>query len=120
MIKPLNLYANLPESTSGEIFDTLLEAGGVKIERIISHSAASPKDFWFDQDKDEWVLVLRGESTLQFHPDEIVHLKPGDHLLIPKHCRHRVEGTSVETIWLAVHLTTHSSQAGIPSGEASH
>jgi len=32
-------------------------------------------------------------------------LKPGDHVSIPAHCRHRVEWTATgePTIWLAVH-----------------
>lgn len=33
-------------------------------------------------------------------------LAPGDHLLLPAHCRHRVAWTDTEkpTIWLAVHI----------------
>ena len=30
-------------------------------------------------------------------------LKPGDHLDIAPHRRHRVESTAVPTVWLAVH-----------------
>jgi cupin 2 domain-containing protein len=33
-------------------------------------------------------------------------LKPGDYLLIPAHCRHRVAWTSSDepSVWLAVHF----------------
>jgi cupin 2 domain-containing protein len=102
---PRNFFADLPEpSPGGETFDTLLESGGVKIERIVSHSAASPEEFWYDQEQDEWVVVLEGEATLRLHPDETIHLKKGDHLFIPRHRQHRVERTSDRTLWLAVHV----------------
>ena len=31
----------------------------IMIERIISTGQASPEGFWYDQDFDEWVVVLR-------------------------------------------------------------
>ena len=61
---------------------------------------SSPKDLWYDQ----WVMVLKGEAVLEFGDGELVEMKPGDHLLIPKHMKHRVDRTSERTIWLAVHV----------------
>jgi cupin 2 domain-containing protein len=106
MIAPSNLFAGLEAhpQPSGEVLETLFASESVKIERIVSHSAASPDGFWYDQAHDEWILVLRGEAVLQLGSGDHVHLKTGDHLLIPKHCKHRVEQTSEETIWLAVHM----------------
>lgn len=98
------MEARRPETCGAETFETLVERGAVRIERIVSHSASSPEGFWYDQEEDEWVLVLRGGATLQLHPDGRIHLKAGDHLLIPSHQKHRVEHTSEETIWLAVHI----------------
>jgi cupin 2 domain-containing protein len=101
-----NLFTDLPLIAAGEneACETLVEKGGVKIERIVSHSAASPGGFWYDQAQDEWVLVVKGEATLVIFPEERVSLKTGDHLLLPAHCRHRVEWTSGETVWVAVHV----------------
>lgn len=82
----------------------MFESNGVKIERIVSHSAASPPGFWFDQAHDEWVIVLKGTAVLQFIDGKEVTLSHGDYLLIPKHEKHRVERTSEEVIWLAVHM----------------
>jgi cupin 2 domain-containing protein len=51
------------------------------------------------------VVVLKGEAKLLFEGEgQPVHLKPGDHVTIPAHRRHRIEwSTSREpTIWLAV------------------
>jgi cupin 2 domain-containing protein len=104
MQQPGNLFDNLPALTSAEACETLLQTDAVKIERIVSHSAASPEGFWYDQEEDEWVLVIKGEARLLIHPDEQVSMKAGDYLLLPAHCRHRVEWTSEETIWVAVHI----------------
>ena len=35
--------------------------------------------------------------------DELLVLSPGDYVLLPSHCRHRVEWTEEQTIWLALH-----------------
>jgi cupin 2 domain-containing protein len=103
---PRNLFTELPAIAAGETeaCETLFEADCVKIERIVSCAAASPEGFWYDQPQDEWVLVVKGEATLLVHPDERVSLKTGDHVLLPAHCRHRVEWTSAETVWVAVHV----------------
>ncbi|TVR64704.1 MAG: cupin domain-containing protein [Gemmatimonadales bacterium] len=92
-----------PES-GGERVDVLAESGAIRVERIVSSGHASPEGFWYDQDEAEWVALLAGEAILRFQdPDEEVHLRPGDHLLIPAHRRHRVEWTTPgeRTIWLA-------------------
>lgn len=53
MTAPTNLFADAPSPLPDEVFTTLLEAGDVRIERIVSHSHASPVDFWYDQDQHE-------------------------------------------------------------------
>jgi len=99
-----NLFASLENTKGGEEFLTLFENPNAKIERIISNGQASPAGFWYDQEQDEWVMVLRGTATLEFADGERVQLKEGDCLTIPRHVRHRVTQTSAETIWLAVHV----------------
>ena len=103
---PINLFANLPTNLPDELFTTLLEAGQVRIERIVSHGHASPEGFWFDQDQHEWVMVLKGAARLRLEGDAPpVEMKPGDFVNIPAHTKHQVEWTTPEepTIWLAVH-----------------
>lgn len=92
------------EAQDRESFHTLLESPHVKLEHIISHGHASPPDFWYDQEEDEWVLLLRGGATLQFADGSMVELTVGDHLTIPKHVRHRVYRTTEDAIWLALFL----------------
>ena len=99
-----NLFADLPARLPAELIGTLLEAADVRIERIVSHGHASPEGFWYDQDRHEWVVVLKGAARLQFE-DGMVEMKPGDFVNIPAHNKHRVEWTTPDepTIWLAVH-----------------
>ena len=78
---------------------------GVKIERIVSHGHATPDNEWYDQTQHEWVLVLQGEAIVAFDDGRSdIHLRPGDYINIPAHCRHRVAWTppDTHTVWLAV------------------
>ncbi|HEX3997463.1 MAG TPA: cupin domain-containing protein [Pirellulales bacterium] len=102
-----NLFDNLPARADDELITPLVQDSHVRIERIVSHGQASPPGFWYDQDRDEWFVVLRGAARLQFDREEhTVEVKPGDFLTIPAHRRHRVEWTTPDepTVWLAVHF----------------
>ena len=86
--------------------EDLVDDGSVRIERIVSKGHASPEGFWYDQEDDEWVLLLEGSAGLLFEDEEeVVVLRRGDHLRIPAHRRHRVSWTAPgeETVWLAVY-----------------
>lgn len=100
-----NLFTDLPASAPSEVIATLLAAPGVRIERIVSHGHASPEGFWYDQDQDEWVLVLQGAARLRFEGGQPIEMMPGDYVHIPAHRRHRVDWTTPDgpTVWLAVH-----------------
>ena len=89
-----------------ELFDTICATDSMKIERIVSRGHASPEGFWYDQEKNEFILVVRGSAGLRVETeDEIVTLKAGDYYIIASHVKHRVEWTDSagDTIWLAVH-----------------
>lgn len=99
-----DLFASLPASLDAEVFDELLCARHVRIERIISRGHTSPATGWHDQTEHEWVLVLKGAARLQFETGEELVLRKGDYMNIPAHARHRVSWTAPDrpTIWLAV------------------
>ncbi len=100
-----NIFRNIPEKISDEIFEKILENNNVRIERIISKGHSTPKDFWYDQEENEWVILLKGSAEILFKNNSvIIHLKVGDYLNINSHVKHRVEYTdpNIETIWLAV------------------
>lgn len=98
-----NLFSDLPDDLPEELIEVLVESENVRIERIISTGHASPDGFWYDQDQHEWVVLVKGAARLRFE-DSTVELKPGDHLNIPAHWKHRVEWTTPDepTVWLAV------------------
>jgi cupin 2 domain-containing protein len=100
-----NLLAGPAGSIDEEIFEQLLDSENVRIERIISKGHHSPPGDWYDQERDEWVLLLKGGATLTFDPGGDVELEPGSYVNIPAHTRHRVKWTrpDCETLWLAIH-----------------
>jgi len=105
-IKSGNFFSRTPCHNSDEVFDTILASDGCEIERIVSTGHRSPPGYWYDQERNEWVMVLKGSAALKFeNSKKIVEMIPGDYVLIPAHCKHRVEWTDpeVETIWLAVY-----------------
>ena len=102
-----NMFGALPKRAADEHFETLAKTSGVLVERIISTGHTIPPGEWFEQARNEWVMVTQGAARLvvEDESDEL-SLGVGDWVLIPAGCRHRVSWTDpeVETIWLAVHF----------------
>jgi len=102
-----NIFGKIPDRLPEELVEEIVGNEHVHIERIVSRGHVSPPDFWYDQERDEWVMLLAGAARLLFADcEQPVALKPGDHMLIPAHSRHRVEWThpDQQTIWLAVFI----------------
>ena len=98
---------NLPESLPDkELFGILHDNENVKIERIISTGQTTPPGQWYDQEQDEWVILLQGEAELSYADGSKIKLRAGNYVFIAARQKHRVEYTSCELpcIWLAVHL----------------
>lgn len=101
-----NIFAEIPANRQREIIETLFRSAHVRLERIVSRGDRSPAGFWYDQEDDEWVILLQGSAGLSFaENEEVVVLHPGDYLAIRSHQKHRVAWTDpdAETVWLAVH-----------------
>ena len=100
-----NIFGNIPPELPDELFEEILAGSEFQVERIVSRGHRSPEGFWYDQDENEWVILLQGSAGLSFEGKEKpVVLHPGNCLLISRHRRHRVEWTDPDqnTIWLAV------------------
>lgn len=85
-----------------ESFQALAGNGGARVERIASNGLR--EGGWYDQPQPEFVLLLQGRAELGFADGAPRRLEPGDWVLLPAHCRHRVIWTDEDTLWLAVHL----------------
>ena len=104
-MKLCNIFESIPDNLDKEVFNTIVQSSSVKIERIISRGQCSPESGWYDQERNEWIIVLKGKALISFEGSEEVDLEVGDYVNIPAHTRHKVVWTipTTETIWLAVH-----------------
>lgn len=109
MRRPLvtNILKPFDVRPENEVMEPIAEGHDFYFERIVSFGHATPDGVWLDQPRDEWVVLLSGAAKLRFESsDLVVDVKAGDALLIPAHCRHRVEWTTPdrESVWLALHF----------------
>lgn len=107
-----NIYADIPADLPQEFLETLAKGSDLRIERIVSRGHATPGDDWYEQDREEFVLLLRGSAVLEFEDGREAPLEPGDWLVIPAHSRHRVAKTDPQddSIWLCVHYRCASRE----------
>lgn len=88
-----NIFNTRTAKIKKEIFEELLTTKSFTVERIISQGHSSAKEFWYDQDTNEFVLILQGSAKLRFENGKILNMKKGDYILIPSHIKHRVDWT---------------------------
>ena len=96
----MNIYDYLSPQ-NGETFTALLEHKNIKINRIVSSANVEPIEY--NQEEDEWLVLLEGEATLLIENEEKI-LTKGETLFIPAKVPHTVMKTSRGTVWLTVHI----------------
>jgi cupin 2 domain-containing protein len=98
-----NVFENIIIDKDKEQFFDLLKNDNIKIEKIVSNGQSSPINFWYSQEKNEFVLILKGDAILEYE-DKEVKLQEGDYINIKAFTKHRVKYTNKDepTIWLAV------------------
>ncbi|MGR8929659.1 MAG: cupin domain-containing protein [Gammaproteobacteria bacterium] len=113
-----SLFADIPQQLPEELCQTLLDNPNIRIERILSKGHRSPEEGWYDQEQNEWVMLLQGQARLCFADQEPLDMTAGDYLFLPAHCKHRVDSTTCDPvcIWLAIHLFTTSADGDQPAG----
>lgn len=108
-MKPKNIFLcdKIPAKNESELLETLCRDKSINIERIISNGHTTAEGKWYNQEHNEWVIVLQGKATLELENKEKINLSKGDYLLIPARLKHRVSYTSTNPvcIWLAVHFS---------------
>ncbi len=102
----MNIFDAIPNDLAGEQVTDILCNEQVRIKRILSKGHTTPAEGWFDQDDDEWVMVVEGAGTILFEDGTEQRLDKGDYLHIPAHTKHKVTWTDPDrgTVWLAVHF----------------
>lgn len=101
-----NIFDQIPKNIPEEFIEKIITTSHVSIERIVSYGQTSPPGCWYDQEKHEWVVLLKGAASIRFEEGKrLVTLTEGTYLNIPAHTKHRVEWTKEQTvsIWLAVY-----------------
>ncbi|NJD21236.1 MAG: cupin domain-containing protein [Melioribacter sp.] len=99
-----NIFDNFSKENEKEFIEEILSTKNFKLGRIISEGHASSSNFWYDQDKNEFVLLLKGKAKLSFETGEKIELNPGDYMIINAHQKHRVDWTDPDqkTFWLTI------------------
>jgi cupin 2 domain-containing protein len=97
----------LPGKIDVELFEELFKSKNSHIERIISVGWNKVEDNRYDQETEEWVLLIKGSASIEFENNYFIEMIEGDYIFIPSHCKHKVIKTSSNPpcIWLAVHFT---------------
>lgn len=100
-----NIFTKIPEKLKDELFEDIISQPNVKIQRIVSQGHTTQEFEWYDQDSNEWVMLLQGKAIVSFKDEENITLSTGDYINISAHKKHKVSYTSQKenTIWLAVH-----------------
>lgn len=98
-----NIFEKIIVDKTEEIFFEIFKNETIKIEKIVSNGQKSVENFWYEQEKSEFILLLEGFAILEFEDFEI-ELKKGDCINIKAKQKHRVKFTSLNelTIWFAV------------------
>ena len=94
-----------PACRETELVSRLLAKPGLTIERIVSTGQASPPDFWYDQERAEWVVLLQGDALLRF-ADEAEPRCPQGRVSSPSPPPPPPRGWTASgqtTVWLAIH-----------------
>jgi cupin 2 domain-containing protein len=106
VMKKENILAKIPVQLPNQLVESVSQSKNAEIKRIIFKANATHDKEWRSQNKNDFVfiLVLQGNTTIEFENKEKFELKEGDYVIIPKDTKHRVASTSKdkETIWLAV------------------
>ncbi len=85
----------------GESFNELFKSKNITITQIISSNRLEIKEY--NQEVDEFVILLEGKATLEIE-GKIKELQKGDFLYIKAHTKHKVLKTSNGALWLAIYF----------------
>ena len=71
-----NIFGQIPTGLDEEQFIALAETRDFKLDRIVSTGQATPDGEWYDQERAEWVVVLKGSAGLRFEARRMTVISP--------------------------------------------
>ncbi len=107
-----NLLVTGSKDNEIEVITALFSMKEARLEWIVSYGQSSDEGFWYEQDQDEWVMLLKGNAVLRFEGDCDLSLQAGDCLTLPAGLKHRVHSVSDDAIWLGLHGDLSSPSTG--------
>lgn len=104
-IKIKNYYSGSIPGILKENYLDLLKCKQFRLEKIVSKGYSTPQNIWLSEDKNEFILLLKGKAELLFENGNIINLIEGDYFIIPSGTKHKVTKTSRKPIcyWLTIH-----------------
>ena len=84
-----NIFEKIPGELKEEYFEEIISNNNFRLERIVSDGHISPEGFWYDQNKNEFVILISGSAVIELENDVTMNMKPGDYLIIPANKKHR-------------------------------
>ncbi|EAQ6497558.1 cupin domain-containing protein [Salmonella enterica subsp. salamae] len=102
----INLLDNIHATLPVELIQSILVGdNGFRMERIVSRGHYTSSGFWYDQNENEWIMLVSGSAIIEYEENKkLIEMYPGDTIIIPAHCRHRVVWTDPLqcSIWLVI------------------
>ena len=66
-----NIFEQIIVDKNEEKFFEIFKNETIKVEKIVSNGQKSPENFWYEQEKSEFVLLLEGYAILEFENREV-------------------------------------------------
>ncbi len=70
-----NIFQEISEDLPEEFFQEIANGRVFRLERIVSKGHITPEGQWYDQDMEEWVLLLKGEAVLKFEEKNSIYIR---------------------------------------------
>src|SRR3972149_5495898 len=100
MVKLENVFDLIAQQDTLETVGPVVDTKNVRVEVIRSIKPNNPQSGWYDQNEDEFVMVIKGSAELEFQngaENQTVQMRGGDYMTIPAHLKHRVTKVSDNT-----------------------
>ena len=98
-----NIFTQIIVDKKEERFFEIFKNEIIKVEKIVSNGQKSPKNFWYEQEKSEFILLLEGFAVLEFENREVELIKGGClNIIAMEYLRVKFTSLDEPSVWFAV------------------